>query len=136
MKNPFSKKGLIEEKKVDYQTRTVLLLDARNDLVSGYFSGASQIAKQFKSKAINNYEDYLYQTTKAFILTINEMSKNLTGSQVGVGDILSNREGKMRFIINVHKDKKDNLVSWLDPNDSRSPISTCSEKTIIGWMEK
>ncbi len=136
MKNPFSKKGPVGEKKVNYQTRTVLLLDARNDLVSGYFSGASEIAKKFESKAINKFEDYLYQTTKAFIMTINEMSRQMTGSSVGIGDILSNSKGQMRFISNVHKEKKDIFLSWFDPNDAHSRPSSCTEKTMLSWMEK
>lgn len=136
MKNPFSKKGPVGEKKVNYQTRTVLLLDARNDLVSGYFSGASQIAKKFETKAINSFEDYLYQTTKAFIMTINEMSREMSGSSVGIGDILSNSKGQMRFISNVHKEKKDIFLSWFDPNDAHSRPSSCTEKTMLSWMEK
>lgn len=134
-------KILVDEKKVDYKTRTVLLLDARNDLVPMFFAGLDAMSANYQSKAVNAFVDFVYMTCTGFIETVSEKSKEFMvkkNPQFGIGDILKNRKGQHRFIINLYVDEKENQLyyTWVDPNDARAPRSACSEKTLITWAEK
>lgn len=132
---------LVGERDVDYKTRTVLLLDSRNDLVPFFFSGLDAMSANYQTKAINFFVDFVYKTCQGFIETVRERSikaMEKKNPQFGIGDILRNRKGQKRFIINLYLDPKDNSLSytWVDPEDARAPRSACSEKTMLGWIEK
>jgi hypothetical protein len=137
---PVRSSYIVEEKKVDYQTRTVLLLDARNELVPVYFSGASKVAPVFKTEAINPFVDYLYTTCKAFVETLRDYSIQIASPkkslEFGVGDILVNKKKQMRLVINLHRDPKTKelFIMWVDPNNAKAPRQNCSLNTIMGWV--
>lgn len=131
---------ILDDKSVDYQTRTVLLLDSRNELVPVYFSGASKIAPIFKSKAINNYTDYLYTTCKAFVETLRDYSIQVASPkkalEFGVGDIIVNKKKQMRLVINLHRDPKTKelFIMWVDPNNAKAPRQNCNMSTLTNWI--
>lgn len=136
-------KCLVSEIEVDYKTRTVLLLDARNDLVPMFFSGLDAMAANYKSKAINFYVDFVYKTCKGFIEVCSEKSIDFMYKQnqnptFGIGDIVKNPKQKRRFIINLYLDEKDGQLyyTYVDPDNAKAPRNACTEKTLMSWAEK
>ena len=136
-------KCLMREEEVDYKTRTVLLLDARNDLVPMFFAGLDSMAANYKSKAVNFYVDFVYKTCKGFIevcgeRSVEHMYKRDQNPTFGIGDIVKNTKQKRRFIINLYLDEKDGLLyyTYVDPDNAKAPRGACTEKTMMSWAEK
>lgn len=135
---------LVTESEVDYKTRTLLLLDSRNDLVAYFFGGLDVMAANFKpsKKVENSYAEYLYITCQGFIETVREKSMQIMAKykpEYGIGDIVKNGKGNRRLIINMHDDKdnpKAFTYSWVDPDDAKAPMGVCAGNTMRTWAEK
>lgn len=135
------KHGIVENKEVDPKTRTILLLDSRNDLVPYFFSGLDAMAANYKTKAVNQFVDFVYMTCTGFIETVRDKSLEFMKAknpEYGIGDILRNRKGQMRMIVNMFIEPKTKELnySWIDPQSAQTPMSACSAKTMSGWIEK
>lgn len=133
--------ALVGFKEVDAKTRTVLLLDSRNDLVTLFFSGLDAMAANYETKAVNKFVDFIMMTSLGFIEMVREKSiAYMVGQKknpsFGIGDIIKNKKAKYRMIINMIIEKGEMLYVYIDPADARAPRMTCSEKTLIGWSEK
>ena len=90
-------KYLVTEKDVDYKTRTVLLLDSRNDLVAFFFGGLDVMAANFKPKGKDKLAEYVYATCMGFIETVREKSITIMAEfkpVYGIGDIIKNTKGQ------------------------------------------
>lgn len=135
------KHGLVGDREVIPMTRTVLLLDSRNDLVPMFFTGMEATSQVFESKAINPFVDFTATTYRAFIETVKQKSieaMSKKNPEYGISDIVRNRKGVMRFIINLYIDEasKELFYNYIDPNDARAPMKVCSAKTLASWIEK
>lgn len=133
--------ALVSFKEVDAKTRTVLLLDSRNDLVTLFFAGLDAMAANYETKAVNQFVDFIMMTSLGFIETVRDKSKASLVAQkknptFGIGDLVKNRKGKYRMIINMLIDQNELIYVYIDPADARTPRMTCSEKTLISWSEK
>ena len=134
-------KNLIPFSEIDHKTRTVLLLDSRNDLVAFFFGGLDVMAANFKPKGKEKFGEFVYITCQGFIETVREKSMSIMAKhspEFGIGDMVRNRKGFTRFIINMFEEPKTKELNyaWVDPNDSKAPMSVCSAKTFMGWVEK
>jgi hypothetical protein len=134
-------KHLVAESEVDFKTRTVLLLDSRNDLVAYFFGGLDVMAANYKPKGKEKFGEFVYITCRGFIETVREKSMTIMAEfkpEYGIGDIIKNTKGQTRFIINMFKDPKTKELdyAWVDPNDAKAPMGVCSAKTLGGWVEK
>ncbi len=132
---------IVSEKEVDMKTRTVLLLDSRNDMVPFFFGGLDVMASNYTSKAVNFYQDFVYMTCKGFMENVRDRSIKFMekkNPEYGIGDILRNRKKQCRFIVNMLIDSETGelIYVWVDPNDARSPRSSCSANTMRTWIEK
>lgn len=143
IKSPIQPRNpLLTEKEVDYKTRTILLLDARNDLITLFFGGLDAMSLHYKNeKAENPFIDMVYMTCKGFVEKVKELSQNSMAKknpQFGIGDMLKNKKGQVRFIINLWIEPKTNelMYTWVDPHDAKSPPSVCSQKTMVNWSEQ
>lgn len=135
------KHGKVDDMEINMLQRTVVLLDSRNDLVPMFFTGMEATSQVFESKAINPFVDFAYVTYRAFIETVREKSLKAMekkNPQYGIADIVRNRKGVMRFIINLYIDEKDHQLyyTYVDPNDARAPRMVCTDKTMQSWIEK
>lgn len=135
------KPGKVDEKRVNVLQRTVLLLDSRNDLVPMFFTGMEATSQVFESKAINPFVDFAYMTYRAFVETVHQKSLKAMekkNPEYGITDVVQNKKGTMRFIINLYLDEKTNELyyTYVDPNDARAPRMTCSAKTMRSWIDK
>ena len=134
-------KYLVPESEVDYKTRTVLLLDSRNDLVAFFFGGLDVMAANFNPTGKEKFGKFVYITCQGFIETVREKSMSIMAEfkpVFGIGDIIKNTKGQTRFIINMFKEPKtgDLNYAWVDPNDAKAPMGVCSANTLKGWTEK
>lgn len=134
-------KHLVPESEVDYKTRTVLLLDSRNDLVAFFFGGLDVMAANFNPTGKEKFGKFVYVTCQGFIETVREKSMTIMGEfkpVYGIGDIIKNTKGQTRFIINMFKDPKsgDLNYAWVDPNDAKAPMGVCAANTLRTWVEK
>ncbi len=136
-------KHIVAESEVDYKTRTVLLLDSRNDLVAFFFGGLDVMAANFKpTKKTDQYAEYLYVTCKGFIETVKDRSMKIMekyNPEFGIGDIIKNGKGNRRLIINMFEDTKNAKAftySWVDPDDAKAPMGVCAANTMKTWIEK
>lgn len=135
---------LVSDEEVDYKTRTVLLLDSRNDLVSFFMGGLEVMAANYKPQNKKDpLADYLYTSCRGFIETVREKSMNYMWEkkqdpEFGIGDMLKNRKGDRRFIINMIIDPKTGKMNyaWVDPDDAKAPMGVCQENTMQTWIDK
>lgn len=68
---------------------------------------------------------------------IAEQALEVEETKYKIGQNVKNRTGQERFIIAIHKESKKGEIQyeWIDTTKA-GVGSVCSEKTLIGWLEK
>lgn len=131
---------MVSEQELDYKTRTVLLLDSRNDLIAFFFGGLDVMGANYKPKGKDKFAEFVYATCRGFIETVREKSMAIMtkhSPKYGIGDIIKNPKGNTRMIINMFEDKdKKFTYSWVDPNDAKAPMGVCQANSMQSWVEK